>query len=385
MYLQLNLNTLSSFFAYMKKQLSSIDLHYLVEELQALKGSRIDKIYNPEKNLVVFSFFKSNEGKRLLKIHVGQSMFLSEEKDDYEDILGFGQLLRKHLDGYSLTEIWQIEPERIAKLEFKSKSDKKHLYIEFFGKGNAILCDEKDVIINSLEHHEFRDRTIKPKIIYKYPVMGYNIFDLDKKKITDLLVNSKKETLVICLAVELGFGGIYSEEACMLAGIDKNKNPKGIEGAEISSALSSVKKIISKKIEPEVILQDGNPVDVVPFELEYYKNFQKKTFPNFSEALSFFYAHFKEIKETEFDKKMKSLQRIIEEQKTAILKLKEEEKESREKGELIYHKYSLIKEILDEVNKASKKYSWKEIKEKLKEHKIIKEINEKERKVVVEV
>ena len=57
----------------------------------------------------------------------------------------------------------------------------------------------------------------------------------------------------------------------------------------------------------------------------------------------------------------------------------------REKGEIIYNKYNIIKEVLDELDKASKKYSWKEIKEKLKGHKIIKEINEKDRKVVVEV
>ena len=65
--------------------------------------------------------------------------------------------------------------------------------------------------------------------------------------------------------------------------------------------------------------------------------------------------------------------------------MKKEEKESREKGEAIYHNYQLIKEVLDELRRASKKYSWKEIKEKLKEHKTIKEVNEKERKVVVEV
>ena len=57
----------------------------------------------------------------------------------------------------------------------------------------------------------------------------------------------------------------------------------------------------------------------------------------------------------------------------------------RQKGELIYQNYQLIKEILDELNKASKKYSWKEIKEKLKGHKVIKEVNEKERKVIIEV
>ena len=85
------------------------------------------------------------------------------------------------------------------------------------------------------------------------------------------------------------------------------------------------------------------------------------------------------------DKKINELQRIIESQKLTIEELRKEEHELRQKGELIYHNYQLIKEVLDEINKASKKYSWKEIKEKLKGHNIVKEVNEKERKVVVEI
>jgi len=40
---------------------------------------------------------------------------------------------------------------------------------------------------------------------------------------------------------------------------------------------------------------------------------------------------------------------------------------------------------MDELNKISLKHSWKEIKEKLKGHKVIKEINEKEKKIIIEV
>ena len=369
----------------MKKQLSSLDLHFLVKELQALKDSRIDKIYNPENNIIVFSLYKMNAGKKLLKIVVGQTLLLADEKEDYGEILGFGMLLRKHLDGYFLYDIGQIEPERILKFSFKVKDGKKYLYMEFFGKGNAILCDEHNVIINALEHHEFRERVVKPRLKYVYPVMSYNIFDLNKNNLIDLIKNSKKDSIIVSLATELGLGGIYSEEICLLSKIDKNKNPKNIEDKEINAILSSIKTITNKKISPVIVMQDDELIDAVPFDLEYYQNHQKKSFSTFNEALSFFYSHFKEVKETEFDKKLRNLQRIIEEQKAAIEELKKEEKESREKGELIYHKYNVIKEILEEMNKASKKYSWKEIKEKLKEHKVIKEINEKDRKVVVEI
>ena len=369
----------------MKKQLSSIDLHFLIKELQVLKDSRIDRIYQPEKNTIIFSFYKTNVGKKLLQINIGQSLFIADERKEAEETLGFGMFLRKHLSGYSLFDVNQLEPERILRLSFKAKDDKKFLYIEFFGKGNVILCNEHDVIMNASEHHEFRERAIKPKLKYVYPIMDYNIFGIDKKQLEDLFKNSKKDRIVISLATELGLGGLYSEEICLLSNTDKNINPKNIDGKQINLISNSIKKIIDEKIKPEVILKEAKPIDVVPFGIEFYKDCEKKPFDSFSDALSFFYSQFEEMKETTYDRKIKELQRIIEEQTQTISRLKEEEKELRDKGELIYHKYTIIKEILEEVNKASKKYSWKEIKDKLKEHKIVKEINEKERKVVVEI
>src|SRR3989338_309053 len=141
----------------MQKQLSSLDLHFLVMELKLLENSRIDKIYQPEKETIVFSFHKANEGKKFLKINVGQSIHLIDEKEDYGETLGFGMFLRKHLDGHFVSEISQIKPERIIKFDFKIKDEKKTLYIELFGKGNAILCNEHNVILNALEHHDFRE------------------------------------------------------------------------------------------------------------------------------------------------------------------------------------------------------------------------------------
>ncbi len=367
------------------KQISSIDLNFILKELEILKDSRIDKIYQPDNASLIFSFYKTNLGKKLLRINIGQSLFLAQGKEDYDETLGFGMFLRKHLDGYFLCDISQIKPERILKISFKIKDSNKALYLEFFGKGNAILCDENDDILNAILHHEFKDRTIRPKEKYKYPVMGYNLFEIGKAHLNEAFKNSKKGTLVTCLAIELGFGGIYAEEACMLSGIDKYKSPVEIDEKQVQYALSSIEKIISRKTEPMVILQNGNLIDAVPFDLEFYKECGKEKFQTFSEALEFFYSHYREAKETEFDKKLRSLNRIIEEQKAAIESLKKEEQELREKGELIYHKYGIIKEILDEVGKATKKYSWKDIKQKLAGHKIIKEINEKERKIIVEI
>jgi len=369
----------------MKKQLSSLDIHFLLKELQVLKDSRIDKIYQPEKNIILFSLYKTNKGKKLFRINIGKSLCLVDEKEDEGETLGFGMLLRKHLDGYFLYEINQIQPERIIKLGFKVKDSKKFLYVEMFGKGNAILCDDNNKIINSLEHQEFKSRVIRPKEQYEYPIMKYNLYNLDEKKLTEMLKYSKKDSIVTTLATELGLGGLFSEEICLISNIDKKNSPKNIDEEQTKSIFSSVKKILNKEVDPVLVYENEKLIDFAPFKLKSYQNNEIKEQKSFSKAISVFFSQFKEEKTTEFDKRLAELNRILEEQKNTIEKFRLQETETREKGEMIYHKYKQIKEIMDELHAISEKHSWKDIKKRLKGHKVIKEVNDKDRKIVIEI
>ena len=101
--------------------------------------------------------------------------------------------------------------------------------------------------------------------------------------------------------------------------------------------------------------------------------------------LDFYYNSKKDIKKSPKQKQIEKLQSIIEQQKEKIKELEENELKVREKAELIYTHYKLVEEILTEIKKASEKYSWNEIKEKLKGHKIIKEINLKDKQIRIEV
>jgi len=309
------------------KQLSSLEIHYLSKEISDLKDSRIDKIYQPEKNLIYFSLYKSGQGKKILSINVGKSLFISESKD-YGETLGFGMLLRKYLDGNFLTSIEQVNSERIVKFTFNLKDDKKHLYVEFFGKGNAILCSSDDIIINALEHHEFKDRTIKPKIKYENPSKKFDMFKLTQKELNEMLSSSKKDSIVTCLATELGLGGIYSEEACLNSKISKNSAPKDIDEKFAAILLASVKKLISKKISAKAVFENGNVIDAVPFDMEIYALKEKKDFESFSSSLEFYYSQFKEVKETKQEKELKSMQKMIEMQQAKISEFEAEGKES---------------------------------------------------------
>ena len=359
-----------------------MDLHFLTQEFKNLSDSRVDKIHHPQKELVVLSFYKTNQGKKVLVIDLMHSPYLSDKKIESSQTLNFGMVLRKYLDGYFLLDICQVDSERILKLSFKSKNDKKTLYLEFFGKGNMILCDEEGTIINSLDHHEFKDRTIKPKSSYKHPRLKINFLDMKKPDLKKLALESKKETMVVCLATEIGLGGLFAEEVCLVSGIDKNIMPSKASDEDVSLIFESIIQIAKSKLNPSIAVQDDKFLDFAPFELKTYENLEKKHFPSFSEAIEVFYS---QPDERKTNKKLAGLIRIIEEQKAAISRLAEEEVELRHKGELIYHRYSLIKDLIDQLNHAAKKYSFKEIKAKLKENKIIKEVNEAEKKIIIEL
>ncbi len=369
------------------KQISSLDLHFLVKELKELEGSRADRIYSLGKEEMYIQLHKSNVGKKIIRILIGKAVFAAEAKSIDETPSGFCMLLRKHLEGKFFDSIGQLEPERILKLTFKSKEESRILYIEFFGKGNVILCNQDGIILDSLIHHQFKDRNVAPKEKYLYPIMAYNFFDISEKKLSELFKNSKKDKVVTSLAVELGLGGIYSEEICLLSEIDKNTEPADVPQHKIKKFLAVIKKLIKSRVKAQIVYKDKLAVDVAPIELGLYKEHEKKEFLSFSAALEHYFTQEIQLvkKESPYIKKINEVMRIISEQETAIKEMKAREEEIRKNGEAVYNNYGLIKEILTELNKAKIKYSWEEIKEKLKGHKTVKEIDSRERKISIDV
>ena len=371
----------------MKKQLSSLDIHYIIKELQMLINSRVDKIYHSSNQGLIMQFYIKNAGKKTLKIIPGKHLYLTETKEGHDEPSGFCMFLRKHLENSRIKEIRQIKPERIAEFVFEKEGKKSVLITEFLSKGAIVFCDENYTIINASEFIDFSTRKIRPKVKYDHPKMQYDFFEITKENLLEIFKNTGKDSIVTSLAVDLGFGGIYSEEICSLSKINKNKAPQELSDKEIDAIFKSIKSITNKKIEPVIYYNLNEAIDVFPFELKFYSGLEKKKFEAFNESLDYYFS--KEVKSekkpTKHDKDIEKIKRIIEEQKATIENMKISENKNREKGELIYNNYKLIEEILTEINKAAGKYSWKEIKEKLQGHKVIKDLNIKDKEVVVEI
>ncbi|MCK5026564.1 MAG: NFACT family protein [Nanoarchaeota archaeon] len=372
----------------LKAQTSSIELHYLTKEFDILKDAKVDQIYQLDKMDYIFQFHKTGVGKLRLRIAPPGFTYLTVYKPEVQTPRGFCMTLRKHLANSRLRSIRQLGFERIIELEFETREEKRYLYIELFSKGNIVFCKEDLTIIQAVVMHRWKDRTVRPGLKYEYPKKEYNLLELSKQQLKNLLASSAK-TVVQLLAVELGLGGLYAEEILVLADIDKNK--KQLDDKEITSLNNQLQELKKRVIKPVIIeKEEGIIKDIVPFSLESYKDFKAKQAESYNNAFDQILTQ--EEKEAEmgettskYEEKLNKVKKMIEMQEKSVQKLKKTEKDSTAAGELMYSNYQIVNEVLVELRKAREKYSWQEIKAKLKKHKIIKDILEKEGKIILEL
>lgn len=147
-----------------------------------LKGGRINKIHQPYKNEIILVIRAGGQNHRLLlSAHPSYArvQLTNEATGNPSEPPMFCMLLRKHLEGYFLENIYQTGLDRIIVLEVKGRNEigdttYKQLIIEIMGKhSNIILVDkEKNMIIDSIKHVSFAVNTyraVMPGFEYVFP------------------------------------------------------------------------------------------------------------------------------------------------------------------------------------------------------------------------
>ena len=137
--------------------LDAICLTAVKDELsRQIIGMKIDKVQQPERDMVILSL-RGNGGKayRLL-ISVGAEdarMHLTEFKFDNPNLPPmFCMLLRKHLTGARILDVTQPPAERVLALRLETSDSmgvraEKHLIVEMIGRMSSIILKDKDGII----------------------------------------------------------------------------------------------------------------------------------------------------------------------------------------------------------------------------------------------
>lgn len=364
------------------KSMSNVDIYTVSDELNnLLSGARVDKSFQPTNDIVVMRFHVPGTGRVDLVMQCGSRIHTTQYPlENPTTPPSFPMLLRKRIKGAHVESITQHNFDRVIKI--RVKKDKYYtIIVELFDKGNIILLDDENNIIQPLKRKQLSERDISSKREYVFPKeRGINPIEVTKEELSELFKNADSDA-VRTLAMN-GLGSLYAEEIIQRANntveIDKNTPTSQLSDKQIAEIHNSMQELFDNlkdgSIKPQIVKKYSKE-DVVPLDLIKYDDFEKTFYNDFNEACDEFYSKkvnstIKNVKEAAWNKKVKKFEKRLNLQQETLDNFEKTIKESKHKGEVIYSNYPTIENIINVVNNAwSNDYSFKEIGKILKKAK----------------
>ncbi|ESS05155.1 MAG: putative eukaryotic snRNP-like RNA-binding protein, partial [uncultured archaeon A07HR67] len=380
-----------------KQELSSIDLSALVTELGRYEGAKVDKAYLYDDDLLRLKLRDFDHGRVELMIEVGEvKRAHAADPTHVADAPGrppnFAKMLRNRLSGADFAGVSQYEFDRILTFEFERGDQNTTLVAELFGQGNVAALDETGEVVSSLSTVRLKSRTVAPGAQYEYPASRINPLDVSFDAFARHMDESDTD-VVRTLATQLNLGGLYAEEVCTRAGVEK-ETAIGDADEETYRALHDALERIAARlrsgdIDPRVYEEplDGTAdesettdrpvVDVTPFPLSEREGLPSVGFDSFNAAVDEYFYRLETDDEgdapadapasrPDFEAEIAKQERIIEQQRGAIEGFEEQAETERERAELLYAHYDLVDEVLSTVRSAREnEVPWEAIAETL--------------------
>ncbi len=381
-----------------KRELTSVDLAALAGELGRYEGAGIDKAYLYEDGLLRLKLRHYDRGRVELLVDTGETKHVRIADPENvppapERPPNFAMMLRNRLAGAELAGVEQFEFDRILTFEFERDDDSTTIVAELFGDGNIAVLDGTGTVVDCLETVRLKSRTVAPGSVYEFPDARFNPLAVDFEGFAARMDQSDTD-VVRTLATQLNFGGLWGEELCTRAGIEKTMDIDDAEEADYRAIHETVQSLAQRlgggDLDPRVYFEGGEEedgtatgrrVDVTPVPLKERTALRADPFDTFTDALDDYFTHFEadhDESETEsggrdrpdFEAEIEKKQRIIDQQEGAIENFEQQAEAEREKAEALYAHYDLVDDVLSTVRSAREEgTSWDDIEARFEEGK----------------
>ncbi|AFO56121.1 MULTISPECIES: ribosome rescue protein RqcH [unclassified Natrinema] len=386
-----------------KRELTSVDLAALVGELGAYEGAKVDKAYLYGDDLVRLKMRDFDRGRMELILEVGEvKRAHTVAPERVPDAPGrppqFAMMLRNRLSGADFAGVEQYEFDRILEFVFERDDGTTRIIVELFGQGNVAVTDGEYEVIDCLETVRLKSRTVVPGSRYEFPDTRTNPLTVSREAFDHEMDDSDTD-VVRTLATQLNFGGLYAEEVCTRAGVEKGMDIDDADEEVYGRLYETIERLAldirNGTFDPRLYLEpddaagddadgDGTAesgaarvVDVTPFPLEEHDDLEGEPYDSFLSALDDYFFRLELAAEEEpdptdqrpdFESEIAKHERIIEQQQGAIEGFEQEAASLREQAELLYAEYGLVDEILSTIQGArERERSWDEIRERFEE------------------
>lgn len=337
-----------------------------------LIGGRVDKIHQPDKNEIVIVIRNGGINHKLLMTAASSSPRLHltnvTRKNPQEPPM-FCMLLRKHLTSAHITDVKQINFDRILEITFECKDEldttvHKSLIIEIMGKHSNIIFVNTytSVIIDSIKRvaeNVSSVRQVYPGIKYVMPPEQdkLNPLEISKEMFLDSIEKSNEGILIYNFFYKnfIGLSPFISKEICYLTNLNESTymGELTIEQKEkLWTAFNYVmEKVKSNDFTFNIYLDEkSEQYGFYCLDVEYLKSYDKNHYDNPGLLLDEFYY--------EQDNKNKINQRVASLIKSMNTKIdRNKKKVDKQRNELLNaedrDKYKIYGElILSNLHKA---------------------------------
>ena len=280
--------------------LDAIFLSGLTKELSAkLEGGRIDKVQQPERDVLVLSIRSQGENFRLLLSCATGSARVQLTQASFENPAQapmFCMLMRKHLIGAHIARIWQPERDRLLMIELDCRDEmgfasSKKLAVELIGRSsNIVLIDSEGRILDCMRRTEGAGespRPMLPGLIYRLPPKQ------DKPHILDTISEQRRQMLSgaddsrpldkILLDLFAGLSPLVCRELSYRCGGDIEAAPAQLD--------AFTEAVAAGELAPCILYEEGKARDLSFMEIHQYgASMELQHWDGYSALLDAFYA-----------------------------------------------------------------------------------------------
>ncbi|MDZ7689141.1 MAG: ribosome rescue protein RqcH [Halobacteriales archaeon] len=360
-----------------KLEITSVDIAAVVGELQKYVGAKFDKFYQYGDDTVRVKMRDYDEGRADLFAEVGETKRLhlvDEPPDAPQRPPNLPMLMRKRLSSGELVAVEQHGFDRVVRLVGERGDETYEIIVELFGDGNFVFADSEGVVLRSLRTVRLKTRTVTGGEPYEFPPERVDPSTLSYDEFVEEMEESDSD-IVRTLASVLGFGGLYAEELCERAVVEKELGIEEATEDDYEAVYDEIRDLFDRlesgNLEPRVVYDGDAPIDVTPFPLVCHEENETEAYETFNEALDAYFAaveEYEEEQDDEGDEAVQKQRRIVEQQERVIEEREVEEERLREKAETLYENYGVVDELLSAVGEArSSGATWNEVEATLEE------------------
>ena len=375
-----------------KRELTSVDLAALAGEFGAYDGAGVDKAYLYGDDKLRLKLRHYERGRIEVLIDVGDTKHVRVADPDNvppapERPPNFAMMLRNRLAGSELAGVEQFEFDRIIQFHFERDDDSTTIVAELFGDGNLAVLDGAGDVVDCLETVRLKSRTVAPGAQYEFPDARFNPLAVDYEGFAARMRQSDTD-VVRTLATQLNFGGLWGEELCTRAEVEKTKDIAETDDEELRALYETVGDLAARlsggDLDARVYHerdddQPGPRVDVTPVPMAEHRDLVAEEYDRFTTALDDYFTHFETDHadagqestgrtRPDFEGEIEKQKRIIEQQQGAIEDFEAQAETTREQAEALYAHYDLVDEVLTTIREARERdQSWDDIESRLEE------------------